>query len=334
MHVCTVNLFLRFLTNSLPTGRRLRSARIPLPPHPRRPTLAHTDECHLCHSPGAQDDVRHIFGSCPPVRAALLAAALRCRITLPDATTLTLTTLTYPTDGWERTRVVECARLLLAFLAAVWRERRDFFSGLPLVPDARSVTQRITERILDSIPPARGKRPTPEAVLKLANNPPPTAVVGFSDGSALGNPGPAGAGALLILPHMRGRVHDSIALGDGDNNAGEIEGLLRVLELYLEARRRGHTEGATALLLFTDSLLVLGALEWGWSLTNMPPRIRALRALYLQVKTHTTVRLYWVRGHTGVVHNETVDDLAKQGAAHARDTNGPFPSHNTQWQVH
>ena len=270
------------------------------------------------------------------MRAALLAAAQRCRITLPDATTLTLATLSYPTDDWESSRIVACARLLLAFLAAVWRERREFFTGLPRVPDATSATHRLTERTLYTLPPVRGKRLTPKAVLALANDPPPSAVVGFSDGSALGNPGPAGAGALLLLPHARGRASDSIALGEGDNNAGEIEGLLRVLELYLEAERRGLTEGASALLLFTDSLLVLGALEWGWSLTKLPPRIRALRTLvlYLQVKARITVKLYWVRGHTGVVHNEEVDELAKLGAARSRDTNGPFPAPNSQWQVH
>ena len=69
-------------------------------------------------------------------------------------------------------------------------------------------------------------------------------------------------------------------------------------------------------------------------MARLPPRICALRTLYLQVKTRITVRLYWVRGHSGVVHNETVDELAKLGAARSRDTNGPFPAPNTQWQVH
>jgi ribonuclease HI len=267
------------------------------------------------------------------VRAALLAAAHHCRITLPDATTLTLATLSYPTDEWDRMRVVTCARLLLAWMAAVWRERREYFTGLPQVPEAEVVTQRLTERTLDSLPPARVKHPTPKEVVALATDPPPTVVVGYSGGIALGNPGPVGAGALLLLPHARGRVSDSIALGDGDTNAGEIDGLLRVLELFLEAERQELTQGATSLLLFTNSLLLLGALVWGWSLTKLPPRIRALRALYSQVKARIPVRLYWMRGNLGAVHKD-VDALAKLGAARSRDTNGPFPAPNTQWQVH
>jgi hypothetical protein len=90
-------------------------------------------------------------------------------------------------------------------------------------------------------PRQKSKRTTPEAVITLANNPDPTAITGFSDGSALGNPGPCGAGALLFLPHGKGKATASLKLGHGDNNKGEIEGLLHVL---VQSSWTGHTTGA------------------------------------------------------------------------------------------
>ena len=100
--------------------------------------------------------------------------------------------------------------------------------------------------------------------------------MGFADGSSIPNPGPCGAGALLFLPHGAGRGLSAMSLGQGDNNLGEIAGLLRVLTLVDEAYERGLVVGFPALILFTDSLLVVGALEWGWATTNMPSAIREL----------------------------------------------------------
>jgi hypothetical protein len=43
----------------------------------------------------------------------------------------------------------------------------------------------------------------------------------------------------LILPLEAGTVTDSIALDAGDNNAGEVAGLLQALRLVEQARERG-----------------------------------------------------------------------------------------------
>jgi ribonuclease HI len=105
-----------------------------------------------------------------------------------------------------------------------------------------------------------------------------------------------------------------MSLGPGDNNLGEIAGMLRVLTLLDEAFERDLVDGHPSLLLFTDSLLVVGALEWGWASTNMPPMIRELLMAYRARKALNPVALYWVKGHSDITHNETVDKEAKKGA--------------------
>ena len=77
----------------------------------------------------------------------------------------------------------------------------------------------------------------------------------------MGNPGPCGAGAYLILPTEAGTVTLSSALGHGDNNAGEVEGLRMGLELLAQAKAKDLFTGQPPLLIFTDSLVVMGALE-------------------------------------------------------------------------
>ena len=72
-------------------------------------------------------------------------------------------------------------------------------------------------------------------------------------------------GVHLILPFETGTVTDSFALGAGDNNVGEVAGLL---QLRLSASSSVHASGASSLathslLRVSDSLLVVGALEWG-----------------------------------------------------------------------
>jgi hypothetical protein len=73
-----------------------------------------------------------------------------------------------------------------------------------------------------------------------------------------------------------------MSLGQGNNKLklGKIAGFLRVLTLVDEECECGLVVGYPALLIFTDSLLVVGALEWGCASTNMPSAIRELLQAY------------------------------------------------------
>ena len=83
----------------------------------------------------------------------------------------------------------------------------------------------------------------------------------FSDGAARGNPGPAGAGAVVLDP--RGRVLARVGkfLGKQTNNVAEYEGLLLGL-------RRAHAMGAREVEVRADSQLLVRQLQGSYAVKN------------------------------------------------------------------
>jgi ribonuclease HI len=93
----------------------------------------------------------------------------------------------------------------------------------------------------------------------------------YADGAARGNPGPAGAGAVLL--DEDGRVVAELArpLGRATNNVAEYNGLILGLE---EAKRRG----ATSVDVRMDSMLVVQQMRGLWRIKHPGLRPLALRA--------------------------------------------------------
>jgi ribonuclease H / adenosylcobalamin/alpha-ribazole phosphatase len=98
-----------------------------------------------------------------------------------------------------------------------------------------------------------------------------TRLVLYADGAARGNPGPAGAGAVLF--DERGTVVAELAkpLGRATNNVAEYSALILGLE---EARRRG----ATAIDVRMDSKLVVEQMRGLWRIKHPGLIPLALRA--------------------------------------------------------
>jgi len=93
----------------------------------------------------------------------------------------------------------------------------------------------------------------------------------YADGAARGNPGPAGAGAVLLDEDGRIVAELTRALGPATNNVAEYSALILGLE---EAKRLG----ANAIDVRMDSLLVVEQLRGRWR-TKHPGLIPlALRA--------------------------------------------------------
>lgn len=94
----------------------------------------------------------------------------------------------------------------------------------------------------------------------------------YTDGGARGNPGPAGAGAVLFSPSgdVLGEVADY--LGKATNNVAEYTAIVRGLAL-------AQTLGVTELDVRMDSELAVKQLNGLYRVKN-----EALAALYLQVK--------------------------------------------------
>lgn len=95
---------------------------------------------------------------------------------------------------------------------------------------------------------AESDRERAEAVAKAAERPPRVRL--FSDGAARGNPGPAGAGAVILNPagHVMAKIGKF--LGESTNNVAEYTGLILGL-------KRAKAMGIKELDVFSDSELLV-----------------------------------------------------------------------------
>ena len=138
-------------------------------------------------------------------------------------------------------------------------------------------------------------------------------VIIYSDGGALGNPGPGGYGAVLRFGTLVKELSAGYRLTT--NNRMELLGAIVALEALKEPCR---------VLLHTDSQYVVNGIEKGWArkwkangwMRN--PKERALNAdLWDRLLTATArhkASFHWVKGHAGITDNERCDRLV-QGAA-------------------
>ena len=140
-----------------------------------------------------------------------------------------------------------------------------------------------------------------------------TTVYAFSDGSAIGNPGPGGYGVVLrygenVKEFSQGYVRTT-------NNRMELLGAITALDA-LKSRQR--------VVLTTDSQYVINGIEKGWAArwqANGWMRNKKERALnpdmwerLLKACNRHDVRFEWIRGHTGHPENERCDELANSAA--------------------
>ena len=124
------------------------------------------------------------------------------------------------------------------------------------------------------------------------------------DGASLGNPGPAGAGAIVSVAGAAATTHAE-ALGRMTNNQAEYHGVLLAL-------RAARAAGITHLVVHGDSQLVVRQLEGRYQVRNA-----GLRPLFDEAKVlvrgFAEVQFVWVpREENGEA------DAAAAGAAQAQ----------------
>lgn len=140
----------------------------------------------------------------------------------------------------------------------------------------------------------------------------------YSDGSARGNPGNGGYGALLLYRDADGHAHE-MRLSRGfrltTNNRMELLGVIAALEALNQP---------CAVSVHTDSQYVCNAFKqgwiekWqqrGWKKTKSEPvkNVDLWKRLLSAMAPHD-VSYHWVRGHAGVELNEECDRLATEAA--------------------
>ena len=134
----------------------------------------------------------------------------------------------------------------------------------------------------------------------------------FSDGSALGNPGPGGYGTIL---RYAGRERE---LSGGEahttNNRMELRGVIEGL--------RALKEPCEVEIVSDSSYVVKGINEWlhNWIKRDFKKvKNPDLWREYLDVSAPHRIHATWVRGHDGHTENERCDTLARAVAARIKE---------------
>jgi ribonuclease HI len=146
-------------------------------------------------------------------------------------------------------------------------------------------------------------------------------IIAAADGSALGNPGPAGWAWYVDESCWAcgGWAH-------GTNNMGELTGVLDLLQ------QTAHLDDD--LLVYCDSTYVINSItKWmagwkrkGWKKGDGKPvmNVEIMKALDAAMQGRR-VRFEWVKGHAGHELNEAADKLANAAALSWRDGVPPEP---------
>lgn len=129
----------------------------------------------------------------------------------------------------------------------------------------------------------------------------------WTDGACSGNPGPSGAGVLLIDNGTRRELSEY--LGDGTNNIAELTAILRGLSMVDPGQRQRHV------VVYTDSSYSIGVLSKPWKPKKNIELIAQIREL---IKTFRHVRFHKVAGHSGIPENERTDVLATTAISRRR----------------
>lgn len=122
----------------------------------------------------------------------------------------------------------------------------------------------------------------------------------WTDGACTGNPGPAGAGALI---RERGELVHEISeyLGEGTNNIAELMAILLGLQAVTNRDR--------PIDVMTDSSYCVGLLTKNWKAKANQELIAEVRG---EVAKFSDLRFVKVPGHAGVPDNERADELARE----------------------
>lgn len=143
----------------------------------------------------------------------------------------------------------------------------------------------------------------------------------YTDGSCLGNPGPGGYGAVLIYGEYKGDKADNykeLSQGYKETTNNRME--LRAVIVALESLTR-----SCEVELWTDSKYVQQAItkKWlknwlknGWkTAAKKPVKNQDLWRMLIPLIEKHDVNFNWVKGHSGHMLNERVDDLARDAAS-------------------
>ncbi len=148
----------------------------------------------------------------------------------------------------------------------------------------------------------------PDKPARQAEAPPSgDAIQVWTDGACSGNPGPAGAGVVIIDGSQRTELSEY--LGTATNQIAELEAILRGLRAVKDRSRE--------VVVYSDSAYSIGLL------TAVPPwkakkNVELVAELRELARSFPHLRFVKVPGHAGVPLNERCDQLARDAITRGR----------------
>ena len=140
----------------------------------------------------------------------------------------------------------------------------------------------------------------------------------YTDGSCIGNPGPAGIGVVACFSNTDSQ-HLSKGIGRATNNIAELEAinlaLQMICERLIEPRTGPSPPLPLAIRIRSDSKYAIGVVTKGWKISVNVELITSVKRRFALAKTLCPdIELRYVPAHSNIVGNELADKLALRGA--------------------
>ena len=353
---------LKLYTYAIDTDKRIRFFIPNATVHPSS-DASNPFPCYLC--PNGTDTILHIYDptACPTVHALISDLAITHDIhhqaLIDPAFASELTCGNYPLFIMEfpksSSKQLDKCSFVLALNFAIWQLRKLVRAGgVPGAFHKYALRQSILKfKPFWSNP--KGNKPTgtkygsassrsaAQKALALAdaqtfvNSIPPDSAIVYTDGSSLGNPGPAGAGALVVSPSIPGptvfrRLHCSLCTANEarSNNFAELWAVGMALSFLLDSWHNRPT-----IYILSDSKFIidlLNRLSFSVDFEHLISNVLTLKDAYSS--SQQAIRFCWVPGHSGLIGNEVADEMANVGSGSARALPLITPSDGARFEYH
>jgi ribonuclease HI len=297
---------LRFLFNALPSSKRYRH----FGPSTRALQGLQGDDgnCPFCHV--GRDCYNHFSTDCLPVAETFISAwsfFLPNEGKPPSKGRKFKELLAGAFDAKTFKDPAGIINLSIAFVSALYFTRKLVCAGLDLSGFKTAFRRHISSVLVHTRKGAiKAKAKAEQECLRQISAIPPSSTIVYTDGSAFGNPGPSGAGAIISIPKV-GHTYLYEPLGTGTNNKGELWAIGMALSFLVT-----EEEPPSPVVIITDSQLAMGLLTKGFRPKIHDDLIKTIIGNI--IKYPARVSFIWSPGHAGIAGNEMADRLARKGS--------------------